>query len=287
MASSSSSSSSKGWLEIPGICRISTAVQGGPVWLKLRESSDFVTASRVAYAADMSRFVTAKQYAYELTTGAKRKFDAEAKSRMALGTQNEDGIRWTYSELFKVEVKQVGLAVSLRDPRLACSPDGLVGDDGLVEFKYTKTLPPKGLSAALMADMDPEWEVPHYKHIYPEYFCQIQQQLFVMGRQWCDFVVYCHVTGEMLLERVPFRPKEWADIAAKLEHFWDVIVPNVKARPNHYRRKYRELYEPVTPPPKEGKRAREHKVQPASSGRGRSRKSRVASEEEVAVELEE
>ncbi len=66
------------WIEVPGICRISMAPQGGPVWRKLRQNVDLITASRVAYAAGRSPYVTAEEYAYELTSGAKRKVTDEA-----------------------------------------------------------------------------------------------------------------------------------------------------------------------------------------------------------------
>lgn len=57
-----------------------------------------------------------------------------------------------------------------------CSPDSLIGTDGLLEIK-TK-LPHLQLDL-LLAD-----EVP------PEHIPQIQAQLWVSGRQWVDFVSY-------------------------------------------------------------------------------------------------
>ena len=57
------------------------------------------------------------------------------------------------------------------------SPDGLVGDDGLLEFKCP--MAGKHLTY-LFRD-----EVPK------DYVLQVQGQLWVTGRKWCDFVSYC------------------------------------------------------------------------------------------------
>lgn len=225
------------WVETE-YCRISLAPQGSAAWHELRNQGDYLTASRVGYAAGMmDRYKTAHQYAYELVTGAKEKFSPEARKRMNLGNEFEPALRDLYSRMYGVTVEQIGLAVSKRDPRLACSPDGLVGTEGLVEFKYVHTLSADLRSAAFSTVTDCD-------HILGGYACQIQQQLFVMGRQWCDFVVYAYSTKELYVERVPFRPELWAQICAKVEHFRAVIVPEVRANLDQYRLQYGHLYLP-------------------------------------------
>jgi predicted phage-related endonuclease len=57
------------------------------------------------------------------------------------------------------------------------SPDGLVGDDGLIEIKSRKQ---KIQLATILAD-----EVPL------ENLAQIQCGLLVSGRKWLDYVSYC------------------------------------------------------------------------------------------------
>jgi putative phage-type endonuclease len=61
--------------------------------------------------------------------------------------------------------------------RIGSSPDGLVGDDGLIEIKC------------------PKWNT-HFSLIASggyntAYRWQIQGQLFLTGRKWCDFVSFC------------------------------------------------------------------------------------------------
>lgn len=75
------------------------------------------------------------------------------------------------------------------------SPDGLVGDDGLIEVKCPRS---KGHLLTILAD-----EVP------PEYMAQIQAALLVSGRDWCDYVSF---VGGMPLWRKRVTPDpDWAE----------------------------------------------------------------------------
>lgn len=60
---------------------------------------------------------------------------------------------------------------------LGYSPDGLVGDDGLIECKSRRQ---KFQAETIIAG-----EMPH------EYRLQVQTGLLVTGRRWCDFISYC------------------------------------------------------------------------------------------------
>jgi predicted phage-related endonuclease len=57
-----------------------------------------------------------------------------------------------------------------------CSPDGLVGDDGLIEIKAPLT--------------STHIETLVGKAVPAKYVTQIQWQLACTGRQWCDFVSF-------------------------------------------------------------------------------------------------
>lgn len=85
----------------------------------------------------------------------------------------EGEARDAYALIADVEPVQVGF---LRRGRIGCSPDSLVGVYGLLEIK-TK-LP------HLQLDVLESDAVP------PEHIPQIQGQLWVSCRDWCDFVSY-------------------------------------------------------------------------------------------------
>lgn len=61
--------------------------------------------------------------------------------------------------------------------QIGYSPDGLVGDDGLIEVKSRA---PKKHLQTILADAVPA-----------ENMAQIQCGLLVSGREWCDYISYC------------------------------------------------------------------------------------------------
>jgi len=98
------------------------------------------------------------------------------------GNTHEDDAIDCYEALTGCHVKYTGQHIHKDYGWLAASPDGLVGNDGLIEVKcpfrakYTKLA-----------------EVPHTN-------AQIQLQLEVTGRDWCDFVIWRD--GAISIERV-------------------------------------------------------------------------------------
>lgn len=214
--------------------------QGTPGWYEAR--GGYITASRTAYAAGLSKYKTQDQYAYEFVTGASEIFSDAAKKRMALGVENEPYLRNMYRDLTGFEVAELGLAVSKRDPRLAASPDGMVtdhdGSKGMVEFKYVAQFKPDMVKILGK-------KTKNLNHIPIEHLCQMQQQMFVLDLPWCDYVVYEYPTMRLFVERIPFDPDFWADIAKRLDYFLDTVVPHVQDNVGHYRTKYRHLYADV------------------------------------------
>lgn len=133
---------------------------------------------------------------------------------MLRGTLDEPVARDLYSEHF-APVHEVGFMVrdfvvmneehSEVTFAIGYSPDGLVGDDGLIEIKSRRQ---KKHLATILADQVPA-----------ENMAQIQAGLLVSGRAWCDYVSYC---SGMPLWRKRVEPDEqWfkaiTDAAAQLE----------------------------------------------------------------------
>lgn len=86
------------------------------------------------------------------------------------------------------------------------SPDGLVGDDGLIEVKAPRA---KGHIATILGGVVPERHLP-----------QIQCGLLVSGRKWCDFISY-YGGLPPFVKRVHADP-EWAEsIVAAVAAFED------------------------------------------------------------------
>lgn len=63
------------------------------------------------------------------------------------------------------------------------SPDGLVGEDGIIEIKC----PFNTSNHVRYLLLESQYELNGLK---PEYYAQIQGNLLVTGRKWCDFISY-------------------------------------------------------------------------------------------------
>jgi len=97
---------------------------------------------------------------------------------MERGTFEEPIAREAYADHAGVDVAEVGFMVRAEhDWRLGYSPDGLVGDDGLIEVKSRRS---KAQVATVLADAVPAGNMG-----------QIQAGLLVSGRAWCDYVSFC------------------------------------------------------------------------------------------------
>ncbi|WP_461169308.1 YqaJ viral recombinase family protein [Arthrobacter sp. Z1-15] len=95
---------------------------------------------------------------------------------MERGTLDEPYARDVYAERY-APVEEIGFMVrEFAGYKIGYSPDGLVGDDGLIEIKSRKQ---KIQLKAFLND-----EVP------AENVAQIMTGLLVSGRDWCDYVSY-------------------------------------------------------------------------------------------------
>ncbi len=93
-------------------------------------------------------------------------------------------------------VTKCGLCVSVDNPWLAASPDGLVQDPtepsvGLLELKYSKR------NRTLVEACNPSFclkeesgtTTAYTVKIQHDYYFQVQCQLYCADKEWCDFVV--------------------------------------------------------------------------------------------------
>lgn len=156
------------------------AVQGSPEWHAARCGR--VTASRVADLMRQNKGgVSAMRATYIGELVAERlsgfvAMDTFTNKAIEHGREFEAEARKTYAFMQDAEVTEVGFVVHPTIERAGCSPDGLVGDHGLVEFKCPN-------SATHIATL-------RGAPIKSEYVKQMLWQMACCERQWCDFVSY-------------------------------------------------------------------------------------------------
>ena len=126
---------------------------------------------------------------------------------MQEGNDREDLSRWIYAMDQDVIVEEVGFLVG-ECGRWGASPDGLVGDDGLLELKNPEAHTHIGylLGGKLPA----------------AYVQQVQGELFVSGRKWADFCSYSPKLPLFVL-RVEPDGEFLAKLEAELIRFCDEL----------------------------------------------------------------
>lgn len=102
--------------------------------------------------------------------------------------QELNGIK-RFEELYGAGVKQSGLFLSLSHPFLGASPDGLFGDDCVVEVKCPYTAKLQAISPNTVPYLELINGDLFLKKNHP-YYTQIQGQMFCTERQLCIFIVF-------------------------------------------------------------------------------------------------
>ena len=157
-----------------------------------------VTASRVAdvIAKTKTGYSTSRDnYMAQLVCERMTGTIAESYSSAAIahGIETEPLARAAYEAAKDVLVDEVGFAIHPTISNAGASPDGLVGDDGLIEIKCPNTATHID---TLLSDKVPS-----------KYNTQMQWQMVCTGRKWCDFVSFDPRMPEglqLFIQRVDF-----------------------------------------------------------------------------------
>lgn len=155
-------------------------VQGTDEWRQFRCGK--ITASRfkdcIAKGKGSEPSKTRLSYLYEIASEILSGCPAESYTNAAMeyGTLAEPVARQVYEEMEMIPVDQVGCIQHAGLNLVTCSPDGLVGDKGLLEIKCPKTS--TQIQRVLSGDFP------------SDYKAQVQGQLWVCEREWCDFLSY-------------------------------------------------------------------------------------------------
>ncbi len=153
--------------------------QRGPDWFAHRLGR--VTASRIADVMAQTKTgpsAARKNYAAELVaerlTGTAR--EGFSNAAMQWGTDTEPQARSAYEFMTDATVQEVGFIDHPVMDLAGCSPDGLIGENGMIEIKCPNTA--THIDTLLAGTIDGKYQK------------QMQFQLACSGRAWCDFVSF-------------------------------------------------------------------------------------------------
>lgn len=181
-------------------------IQGTDNWFAARLGK--ATASKIGDILSKGKdgeSITRRNYRMMLVcerlTGLKA--EGYTNTHMERGNSLEPLARVSYEVFKNVMVDEVGFMPHPVIEMSGASPDGLVGNEGLIEIKC----PTAGNHIeTILSGKAPT-----------KYISQMQWQMACTGRAWCDFVSYCPEVGdniELFIVRV-MRDDEYIAVAEK------------------------------------------------------------------------
>ena len=150
--------------------------------------------TKTGYGADRGNYMT--QLVLERVTGTKADFYTNAS--MQWGIEQEPFARAAYEATKGVMVEEIAFVPHPTIEMSGASPDGLVGDDGMVEIKCPDS---KTMLECWLSDNPVE----------SKYMAQMQWQMRCADRNWCDYVVFdprMPPKAQLFVDRVE-RDDEW------------------------------------------------------------------------------
>lgn len=199
-----------------GIRYYEEVLQGSDEWFALRrgiltasEMHLIVTPTRKAANNEKTRAHLYELLAQRISGYVEPTYVGDAMLR---GHEEEALARYTYETKY-APVRQVGFVTNDKwGFKIGYSPDGLVGDDGLIECKSRRQ---KYQIETIIADEAPA-----------EFMLQIQTGLLVSERKWCDFISYSGGLP-MMVKRVPADPEIQDAIVAAATSFERQIAAKI------------------------------------------------------------
>lgn len=199
--------------------------QGTPEWRAARlgkvtasRISDVTAKTRSGYGASRANYMA--EIIVERLTG--QPTESYTNAAMIWGTNTEPLARASYEVIEGSLVEEVGFVPHPTIEGAGCSPDGLVGADGLIEVKCPNT-------------------ATHIEYLLDsaapaKYLPQMQWQMACTGRQWVDFVTFDPRMPEEMqyaVRRVDRDEKYIAELESEVVKFLgelDTKIESLKAR---------------------------------------------------------
>lgn len=207
-----------------------TIIQGTPAWYAARAGK--VTASRISDV--IAKIASGKPSALRATYAGELLCErltgicepGYVSPAMQWGKDCEPQAREAYEAKMGVEVYEVGFVDHPEIAMSGASPDGYVGEDGLVEIKCPNTATHL---ETLLGGNGPG-----------KYAAQIQWQLACTGRQWCDYVSYDPRLPEGMRIHVQRVPRD-VSMILELEHEVTAFIRELDAKVAQLSARYGQL----------------------------------------------
>lgn len=136
---------------------------------------------------------------------------------MEWGIEQEPEARSRYEVVRSTFVDEVGFVQHPTIEMAGASPDGLVGDDGLIEIKCPNTA--THIKTLIRGEAD------------PQYLPQMQWQMACTGRAWCDFVSFdprLPDRHQVFIKRVERNDEYISQIEKEVQRFLSEVADTIR-----------------------------------------------------------
>jgi putative phage-type endonuclease len=204
------------------------APQNTQAWLEARRGR--VNGSETGALAGESNFETPEQTGKYISGIEEKQFSEKSQMAMNHGHKWESTARIWYQKKYNLQVIERGTCVSKSDYRIASSVDGdIVGTSGVIEIKCPQKMYKPIINFQNMKKNG--WQPPenYHQHIWTTHYCQMQQAMFVLGKTYCDYIVYSVEDRSVYTQRILFDPIFWKNHYEKvIQNYEKYVTPYLK-----------------------------------------------------------
>ena len=175
--------------------------------------ADVIAKTKTGYSTSRENYLA--QLVCEVLTG--KPAESFTNAAMQWGVDQEPLARAAYESHQNVLVDEVGFLIHPTITQSGASPDGLVGDLGMVEIKCPNTATHIGTLLT--------------QTVSGKYNTQMQWQMACAGRHWCDFVSFdprMPTDLQLFVKRVEYDPPYVAMLEKEVMSFLNDLDSKVK-----------------------------------------------------------
>lgn len=179
--------------------------------------NDIISTTKSGYSAQRKNYKA--ELVIERLTG--EKVSNWTSPAMQWGTDNEPIAKLAYMAETGNEVEDATF-VEHEILLAGASPDGYIGEDGLIEIKCPNT--------ATHLETLQKQKVPR------QYMAQIQGQMWITGRKWCDFVSFdprLPANAQLFITRVEGDMEFINELEEEIINFLDEVAADVEFVKNY------------------------------------------------------
>lgn len=201
-------------------------IQGSDEWYAARlgkvgasRIGDLMARTKTGYGASRATYLA--ELLCERLTGVPT--DGYTNAAMQWGIEKEPDAKAAYSFMTDITIEDAGFVPHHKIAAAGASPDGLIGDDGLIEIKCPNTA--THIEMLLTGTID------------RKYLLQMQFQMACTERAWCDFISFDpRLPAEMHLwiKRVERDDAMTAEIEKEVRAFLAELDAKVTALRSRY-----------------------------------------------------